>query len=301
MITNAQAWGRPVRLGPYDFNLTDRDYVVTDIDGWESSLKPDAVIVGRGGGAGSVASGDWLPVERPLTISGLVVASREMQRVIRSDILRAFPIDAEVELLVAGIDEPDQVAFVQRYDSGDRPRLADHMEFVLPLVMLDPYKYAAEAVSGSMGAYFGATWYEPYESLSGWKKRYVKVGAAWYNTYTPTTPAGPYPPSVTLSSDASATSERIMIDVHGPLVAGWYLSQETTPERRLWVQSAVAANQVVHIDCREFLADIDGGDATTLLFGDTFTFEPGSNTYRLNTKLMNNDAWATVTARPAYE
>jgi hypothetical protein len=303
MITSAQAWSRPVLIGGYQFGLSDRNYAITELDGWADTAKPDAVLVPNGGGAGSVASGAWLPTEQPLTISGVVFANRATQSVVRAGLLAALPAGAEAVITMQGIDEPDLIAYVRRYDRAQFVQWPDRMTFVLPLIMLDPYKYGLTALSGSMGAYSGSDWLETFALTSGtWYETFAKVSGVWVETYTKAVSTSPYPDSLTLITDATVSSRRVTVMVAGPLVAGdWYLLQQSADNRRMWVEVAVAAGQTVVIDCLNETATLAGSDVSHLLFGDMFTLEPGSNAYRLVTNTPNAAAYALVSGLPAYE
>jgi len=76
MVAAEEVWdGRAIRLPNLpDFNATDANFRVTGFEGIFATPTPDAQYAASGGGAGAVASGSWLPKERPLVLSGFINA-----------------------------------------------------------------------------------------------------------------------------------------------------------------------------------------------------------------------------------
>lgn len=298
-------WRRAVELtGLPIFNQDDRDWLITDLDGWAASAKPDAVLVGNGGGPGSVAAGAWLPQEQPLTVSGVVFTDWASQASVRAGLLAALPTGVEAPFIVQeSADEPALVAYVRRYDRADFIRRPDRIQFVLPLIMADPYKYGAIEVSGTVGVFTAEDWYDTYFLVSGsiYAETYSGSGAAWYLPFTQAVSSSIYPLSLTLASDGTVSSRRLTATITGPLTAGdWWLEQENTGARQ-WVNVNIAAGQQLVIDEFAHTADLAGSDVTHALYGDWLTLEPGDNTYRLTSGTDNPTAYAILSGLAAYE
>jgi len=282
-----------------DFNEEGQyTYVIENFDDWWDTPPPRAVLVPNGGGAGAVPSGDWLHVEQYLNLSGWVVCPPEAQEAIRQALLLAIPTTSTVQLnyLGRGWDE-DKCIFVRRYDKAQFNKSADRIRFTLPLVAPDPNKYGFPAQVGSVGVYSGTNWYEIYTNSSGWGEVFGNTGG-WGEVFSQSVAPGPYVSSLDLSSSGSISSRRLTIDVVGPLTAGgWKLSQETAG-RQMWCNVSLSAGQVLTIDCQREVATLAG--STVPLFGDMFTLEPGTNTFRLISSASNTTAYATITAYPAF-
>jgi hypothetical protein len=175
------------------------------------------------------------------------------------------------------------------------------MEFSIPLVAPDPYRYAVDTAAGMLGAFTGGSWLESF-TLSGgaWVETFTLSGGGW-DTFALSPASGPYPVSLTIASDGTVSSRRVVFEVHGPLATrSWYLLHEGTG-RRMWVQAPVADGQTLTVDVFAWTATLDGQDVTHLLYGQPLGFDPGVNTYRLVSSVANAVAYATITARAAYE
>jgi hypothetical protein len=293
--------GRSIRLyGLPDFNANDADFRITAIEGIFSTPPLDPQF-SSGATPGAIASGPWLAKERPLTVVGFIQASREALAGYARAIANSCPISREstIEILGNGYDI-DLKAFVRRYDKADMP-ISSRLDFNLPLMMLDPYLYGRDVLEGGVSVNSGTFWYESYVNSSGWKKTHVKSGSDWYNTYTNLQPVQPYPDSVSLTPPAGGTtSRRLTFKVVGPLTAGsWQLSQDN--EREMWVQVSIPSGQELVIDTFEEKVTMNGEDITNLLYGDMLTLEPGGSTFQLNSSIVSSEAYAYVTALPAYE
>lgn len=291
----ATGFGRPVALaGLPTFNLDNEDFIVSDVDGWDATAKPDAVFVANGGGAGVVAAGPWLSQESYLTVTGTVILPLGQQSTVRQQLLAAVAPATENQIIVYGVgDEPDMQAFVRLYDKPDFVRNELLMQFTLPLLQADPFKYGLVPLVGSVGVYTGQTWYETYSQPSTtWVETYSGSGGTWWETFQQAIATGPYPDGLTLTSTGDAASRRGTITVTGPLTLGdWWLLNEATGDR-LWADVALDVGQAMTFDCHTELATIAGADITSLVGGDWLTLEPGGNLYRLVAGSQSN-AFAT--------
>lgn len=284
-----------------NFNDTDEAYKITRFDGWFDTAEPDAQLVPNGSGPGSVAVGNWLPREKAYTLAGRI----QRPRAELADWLRqlelAFPTGVEATLTVLGNGlDVDLLAYVRRYQAVTSS-ITSQLDFAVPLLAADPYRYAATTVGGMLGVFSGSSWLEPF-ALSGgnWVETFTLSGSTW-EAYIQAPSIGPYPQSLSLNSAGTAPSRRISFTVHGPLTVGsWYLLHEGTG-RRMWVQAPIAAGQTLTIDGFAWSADLDRQDVTHLLYGQPIGLEPGGNSYRLVSTTANATAYATITARAAYE
>ncbi len=305
MVAPEIADGRAIRLsGLPDFNAEDACFRITGFDGIFSTPIPDAQYAAAGGGAGAVASGSWLPKERPCVLSGFIDAPlAELPSYARA-LAAALPATAEatVGIIANGRDDLDLQLFVRRYDRADLP-ISSRLDFQIPLLALDPYLYALEPLTAGMAAYSGTYWYELYSKPSStWVKTYVKPASAWIDEHSNVAQPGPYPDSAALTaSPLSVSSRRLTFDVYGPLTAGeWNITQEDT-SREMRVQLTIPAGQSLSIDIYAEAVTMNGQDVSSYLYGDMLTLEPGGSTYRLNVPTANIAAYALITALPAYE
>lgn len=282
------------------FNEAD-EFIITDVDGWEDPAAPDAVFVLNGGGAGAVATGSWLPKERLITVSGAITSEGTQQAAMRRLILAGLPADREVSFVGYANGDVDMQMFVRRYDKPTFVRLPTYMEFVVPLIAVDPYKYGLTPLVGTMGVWTGEDWYEALTDFSGvWSTPMGLSGGQWSETLIQDVPTGPYPVSLTLDSDGDVSSQRVTFSITGPLDAGdWFLYSETTGAQ-FWVEAAVSSDQTLLVDGFNKTATLSGSDVTYLSYGDWPTLEPGPNSFRLVAG-ASSDAFAQVSALPAYE
>lgn len=279
------------------------DFVLSDVEGWEDPAPPDAVLVANGGGAGVLASGAWLAKERALTVSGVITIPADDQAIFRRMILQGFPADRDAALVgyANGAGDVDLQMFVRRYDRPTFVRTPTFIEFTVPLVAADPYKYALTPLSGTCGVWTGEDWYLALtQPVSAWVLQLSLSGGTWGVQLAQDVPDGPYPTSITLDSAGDVASRRITASIAGPLTAGdWYLWSETTG-RKLWVEAGVVEGQTLILDSRARSASLSGADVSHLTFGDWLTLEQGANTFRL---VAGTDSTASCmfTALEAYE
>lgn len=296
------ATARTVQIGDAPlFNAGDPAFTVQDIDGWDSFAAPDVVMVANGGGAGSVASGPWLPVQAAYTVSGTVFADPGSQATVRRLIWQAFPPGQDGRIVVYGVDEPDLQAFVRLSERAEFHRSGRYMLFSLPLIAGDPYKYALTPLTGTMGVWTGEDWYLSLtEAPAGvWSVQMVNAGG-WSVSLVQDVPDGPYPISLSLDSDGDTSSQRVTASITGPLDAGdWFLWSETTGAQ-LWADVGITADQTLILDSFSKTATLSGQDVTYLTYGDWLTLEPGSNSFRLVAG-TDSDAFCALTALEAYE
>lgn len=299
----AVAGGRSIRIpGLPDFNAGDVAYKITEFAGWFDGFAPSPVMVANGGGAGAVASGDWEPSEHYYTLTGRIdTGDRAALATLRGLLLAGLPAGQEAALECRGNGlDTDLKVFVRRYDKAQFTP-SSRLDFSIPLVAPDPYKYALTPLTGSTGVHTGEQWNRTY-ALSGstWVRTYALVDGKWVRTYTQATPSGPYPASLTLTSPGSVSSRRVTVTVAGPLTAGdWHLLNETTG-KRMWVEVGVLAGQTLVLDSHKRTARLAGDDVTHRMFGDWLALDPGQNRYRLVSG-TRSAAYASVEALPAYE
>lgn len=277
------------------FNATDRRFRITGFDGWFTVAAPDTVLVASGG-PGAVAVGEWAPLEAYYTLAGVISAtSRPELLALRGYLLAALPAHADAPIEV--LSEQKQI-FVRRYDRPDVAVAENTLSFTFPLVASDPFKYSIDALDGTVGVFTGQRWFRTYTDNSGdWVRSYDTAGD---RTYEQAFPTGPYPQSLTLTSDGDASSQRVTVEVTGPLTAGdWWLWNETTGSR-LWVEAGVTADQTLTLDNVARTATLNGADVGHLVFGDWLTLEPGANVFRLVAG-TDSAAFAHITALEAWQ
>jgi hypothetical protein len=282
-----------VEIGNLEFNR-DRLWKVHTLDGWWDTVGTDAQMV-PSGGVGAVAVGPWLPKERYLTVAGHVLGMDPFE--VRRLLLAEFGTDASVTVTYP--DGSTERIFVRPFDSFSLVPKGQQLRFALPLVALDPWKYAADPLSGDVGVFTGQRWHRELTEGTEWYWP-LTSGTEWHATFEQDVPDGPYPPSVTLTSGGDATSQRLVATVTGPLTAGdWWLMNETTGER-LWVEVSIVADQELVLDMRARTARLNGATVDHLVYGDWLSLVPGANTYRLVSGTAS-DAHASFSALPAYQ
>lgn len=304
MSAEEVADGRAIRLsGLPDFNATDANFRITQFENIFATPTPDAQYAAAGAGAGAVASGGWLPKERPLVLTGHVYARLVDLPIYQRALATALPATADSTIAILGNGRDiDLQMFVRRYDVAQMP-ISSRLDFTIPLIALDPYLYGLTPLGGGMGVFAGATWYQPYVQSGGvWTRQYVKSGSTWVRQFAKQAPSGPYGESLTFSpAPGGTTSRRLTFTVYGPLTAGnWQIIQVGT-DRKMWVQINIAAGQSLTIDCYSETVTMAGEDVTSYLYGDMLTLEPSGSQYQLTSATQNLTAYATVSALPAYE
>jgi hypothetical protein len=294
--------GRIVSVpGLPQFNADDPNYRITDFD-WFDGAQPTPLLTGNGGGPGSVASGNWWPESRLYTLTGYIDGDQETLGAARRALLAAFPHDRDVPLSVLGNGlDPDLQTWVRRYDKPTAT-IKSRIDFTMPLVAADPYRYGLEKVQGGLGVFTGDIFYREYADLGGglWGRTYDPLtGSLWGRQYTILSDDGPYPRTLVLAGNGTVPSQRITTTVYGPLTAGWYL-QSLTTGRKVWAALTIPAGTPLVIDHWQRTATLGGGDVTSYIFGDWLTFESGDNTFRL-VGTERTAAFAVIEAFEAYE
>ena len=300
------AEGRAVQLeGLPLFNDPDDEaglFRVTTFDGWFDTAAVDSQLAPNGGAAGAVAVGDWLPAEATYQLGGIIDTGRDSLADMRRLLLAAVPADREATIAVLGQGyDVDLCIFVRRYD---RPtiKLGSLLEFTVPLVAPDPYKYATAPLRGVVGVFTGEKWFRRYTVETQPGRTYQRDGGAgpWFRTYTQDLAVDGYPPSVQLLHRGDATSRRVVVEVAGPLQRGdWHLVNEATGAR-CWAALDMTGDQLLTLDTTRYAATLNGTDVGHLIYGDWPTLVPGVNTYRLVAGSPSG-AYATITAREAYQ
>lgn len=285
-----------VDLNGLVFNQTANEKVHT-LDGWWDTLQLDVKMTSAAG-PGSVATGPWVEKERYLTVGGHFLGVDPFFA--RRALIAAFPPGNESPITVTYPSGVKETMYVRPYDQFDLVPKGSQLRFVLPLVALDPFKYGTDPAAGDMGVYTGGTWFREYaDAGTDWTRDYTLTGGVWVRSYQQIVPTGPFPTSLTLTSDGDVESRRITFEITGPLPGEWWLLDEGT-NRRSWVDRELAGDQTLTLDSRHRTATLDGEDVSDQVFGEWLTFAPGQNTYRLVTG-DQSDAYAHVEASPAYQ
>lgn len=305
MTAEEIADGRTVQLpGLPDFNGTDANFRITGWEGIFDTAVPDAQYAGAGAAAGAVASGPWLPKEKPTVLQGYVDTGGNLAPLpgYARALAAALPADADAAIKILGNGRDiDLQTFARRYDKAQFP-ITSRLDFTIPLLHLDPYMYGLTPLAGGVAVDAGDFWFGSYSNPAGWVKTYVKNGASWFSTYSNVQPPGPFPTTLALTPPpGGVTSRRLTFQVVGPLTAGdWQLSQAGTG-REMWVQLSIPVGQSLTIDCYEEKVLMNGEDVTSYLYGDMLTLEPDGSTFELTSATPTTVAYATVSALPAYE
>lgn len=300
--------GRHVRLpgGLPDFNGLDWAFVIEEFAGFDGATSPDAVLVANGGGPGAFAVGEWMPSEAYYTLRGSIeMAGPSDVAPMRSALLGSLPTNREVAvLMLGGTWDIDKQVFVRRYDAPEIEWLDRYLNFTIPLVAPDPYKYALEPLTGEMGVFAGVDWFRSYTDGTG-------AGAGWYRTYDTDGARvyerqgdeGEFPLSIGLTSPGDATSRRVTVEAIGPLPMGWWVERQDSDGvviERVWAQTALAAGQTVVLDASDRSATLNGSDVSHLVFGDFLTMPAGASTYRLVAP-EDLGGHAAISGLPAYQ
>lgn len=306
MTAEDLADGRIVQIpGLPDFNSTDAGFRITGWEGIFDTAVPDAQYTSSGAAGGAVASGPWMPKEKPTVLQGFIDTGRKLDLLpgYARALANGLPAgaDATIKILGNGRDI-DLQCFVRRYDKAQLP-ITSRLDFTIPLLQLDPYLYGLTPLEGGVSVDAGSFWFGSYSKpSSAWVKTYVKSGSNWFYTYTNVQPPGPFPTSLSLTPPpGGATSRRLTFQVVGPLTAGdWQLSQVGTG-REMWVQLTIPVGQSLTIDTYAETVMFNGEDVSSYLYGDLLTLEPGGSAYELTSSTPNTVAYAIVSALPAYE
>lgn len=270
-----------------DFNAGDPAFKITDFTGWYSVGTPDAVLVANGGGPGAIAAGEWLPAEQYYTLTGFLRGGdRASTELLRRMMLAALPPNADAPVQVLQGDDGLQV-FARLADKPDLTPIGPTlMQFTFPLVAPDPYKYALEPLSGTVGVFAGVDWYRTYDLTTTPPSRgYVLDGGRWVRSYVQQGVTGAFPLSWGADSPGDATSRRLTVTVAGPQPDGWWVERQDADgavAEQLYVDQALTADQTVTFDCQPpYAVTLNGADVAHLTFGDFLTLPPGASTYRL--------------------
>lgn len=206
------------------------------------------------------------------------------------------------------VTSPELIMFARRYDVAEIEMTGHIVTFSLPLVAADPWKYGAQTLTGSVGAYTGDSWYRTYQPstdgsgapVSPWYRRYVFEAGVWVRRYVQDQPMSARPESVTFTSDGTVVSDRVTVEVSGPLEAGdWYLVNESTGEQ-MSADVGLIEGQSLLFDCHTKTLTLNGTPVPELFLGDWLTLAPGTSVFRLRTGRAS-DGYATFTALPAFE
>jgi hypothetical protein len=280
------------------FNAGDPNFRITQFDGWWATAKPRSELIDSGVSHGSVAVGPWDFAEAYYTLSGVIRSNdRATLMGYRRALLAALPANEDSPIVVYGNDEDvDLQVEVRRYDAPTIDVVANNLTFTFPLVATDPFKYAADLLSGSMATFAGFHWFKTLDPTDFT----LLLDPADAALYFETDVAEGVDQAATLTSTGDIASRQLTFNVTGPLTAGeWFLLHETTG-RRLWLDLSLDAGQTLFLDCYEQHAWLGASNVDEHVFGDYLTLEPGTNVYRLVTS-TDTAGSAVVEARPAYQ
>lgn len=306
--SNDGALGRRFRIdGLPDFNGADWAFVITAFDGLDGAVGPRAQMVANGGGPGALAVGSWEPGEAYYTLQGSVESATPAESAtVRSLLLQGLPADHEVSVeALGGSWDIDKQVFVRRYDDVTVEWAGQFLNFTVPLVAPDPYKYALTPLTANAGAFVPADWFRVYDVTTAPGnafRTYAPDGDVYYRTYLEDESATSALPKVAdlAANPYSVESRRMTITVTGPLNAGeWFVSDDVTGER-LWAEVTLRRGQSIVFDCRTRTATIDGVLVNHLVFGDYLTLSPGANSLRLIVGAAS-EGYMNVEALEAYE
>lgn len=281
------------------FNAGDPAFKITAFDGWWATAKPRAEILPSGVVDGAVAVGPWDFAEAYYTLTGVIrSADRATLMGYRRALLAALPANEDATVVVHGNDEDvDLQISVRRYDAPDIRVVGNNLLFTVPLVAVDPFKYADILLADEMTTFTGATYYLAPSIVGGYA---IEFDTADYTLTFDTDAAEGIDQAAVLVCEGDATSRRLTFAVTGPLNEGdWFLLHEQTGDR-LYLDRALTATQTVTFDCYRQTATLNGNSVDTEVFGDYLTLLPGSNTYRLISGTETAGS-ATVQGRPAYQ
>lgn len=267
------------------------DSVRMTIDGWFGTSQPRAELAPSIAGDGAAAIGPWDSAEAYYTLRGLF--NNEDQAVLlslRRQLLNALPATEEVPITVYTEAGEDRTAFVRLYDKPDITLAGPNLQFTMPLVAPDPYKYEAVPLSAQFGVFTGSNWYKAFNVNTTpnpdvyWLPFVLDTAPTpdrGYMTFTQQQSTSAYPPAAVLVSGGDVSSRRLAFDVTGPVTQGdWKIVNEATGDE-LWADTGLVAGQTIVFDCYTQTATMAGASVDSLVFGDWLTLEPGANTYRL--------------------
>jgi len=285
---------------------TDPTAKIHQLEGWWDTVAPEPAMQSIGA-PGSVAAGPWVERERYVTISGynIGVDPWAMRRLL----LAGFPPDTDVPVVVTYPDGFAEQMWLRPYDKLGLEPKGQQLRFQLPLVALDPWKYTAQAVAGTMGVFTGDAWFRSYvldtapspdQAYRTYSLDVTPNPDRGYRQHIQAQDPNAAAPALLLTSDGDVGSRRVTVEVTGPLTQGdWHMVNELTGDQ-LFADLGLVAGQTVVFDCFNQRATLNGTSVDSLVFGDYLSFEPGANTYRL---VAGNQSagFATVTAFAAYK
>jgi hypothetical protein len=221
--------------------------------------------------------------------------SRIDAEIIKQQILNSFSPTEEHTLIRH--EAITRQMFVRQYDAITFEHiLPEGFRYTIPLVALDPLKYALDVETASMGVFSGEDWYRLYPT--GNYRTYDTVG--FYRSYEQLIVATAFPQSISITNEGDAESRRVTIALTGPLTGGdWAISNLTTGDT-IYAVIDVAAGQLLIFDMYNNLVTLDGQDVSPYVFGDWLNVIPGVNTFQLTSSFDNIDAYATVSALSAW-
>jgi Phage tail protein len=266
------------------------------LDGWDGTPAPDTMIVQRGEAHGARASGVWRWQERYVTMAGAINAPTRIDaEIAKQHILNSFSPTEDHTLIRH--EALTRQMFVRQYDVITFEHiLPEGFRYTVPLIALDPLKYALTVESAIMGVFTGEDWYRDYPT--GNYRTYDAVG--FYRTYAQFTGATTYPQSASINNAGDAESRRVTIVMTGPLTGGdWTIINLTTGEM-IYATIDIAAGQLLVFDMYNNQALLDGQDISPYVYGDWLHVVPGINTFQLTSSVDNVDAYATVSALSAW-
>jgi len=281
-----------VTIGQVLFNSPGNWAWVCDVmEGWESTAQLELPLVANGGGHGAVLGGPPRAKERYMTLGGAILAENEVAAEdARQLLLEQMPLDGEFQVHRRG-----RTMFCRLFDAVDTDLQTPRgFRWTASVVALDPFRYAPEPVTGLAGAFSGAAWFRTYDT--GNQRTYTS------NAFTYLSPeeVTELPSLVVITNDGGATSQRLTLEVAGPLTAGNYRIANETLSQEMWVDLDIPAGKTIVIDPYTTTVTYGGQDVTQLAFGDWPVLGPGANTFRLYTGDLNQTAYLQVEGYSAW-
>lgn len=141
---------------------------ITDIlEGWNDTPGVSSTIIARGNGDGARRGSRWSDKEKYMTIGGAAYAwgDRDGAEVLRDTLFGMFQPRKELAL-DRQVGSTRRRVFVSTYDSisCDDP-VTDGFRYTIPIVALDPAKYAPDPMVAEASAFSGEQWYRTYDWL----------------------------------------------------------------------------------------------------------------------------------------
>lgn len=292
---------RVVRVpGLPDFNAGDWRYNVShEFVGWFSTSGREVKTAPKGGGPGLVFTRVPRRKAKFPTLAGWVeCTSRAHLEQVRRDLVAAFPDDADSPVTVLGDgDYPDLTGWFRIYDEPTLEPDGNRLNFTLPLIQPDPFKYALIGGAATMGVFSGGGFYRLYtdDGAGAFYRLYTDDGAgAFDRVYTADDAVTTLPNLLNVTNSGDADSTRYTVTIVGPLAPDDYFVTNETTDEALGASLTLAAGQSLVLDMHRRRATLAGTVVTRFVSGVWPRLAPGVNTLRLDSGTPNDTAYAVV-------